>query len=399
MVAVLKILFTLALIVVLLNRKVKMGPAMLAGSLLLFVLSGPELAKLTATVWNTLTSYSTWEIMFALFFVMCLEHQLRVNGIIDGFMSAARSLMKSDRALLALMPAFLGFLPSLGGAIFSAPLVQNAARGYLLTPEKKSAINYWFRHVWEYSNPIFTGMLLASQLSGISLGTLVVKMAWLTVVAFVFGWLILIVPIRKNPDIVYVPEPPSDTNGRFIALAAGPIAVNIILVTIVKLPASVSMLLVVAAMAIILKQKIPQLKAMLLHALDGKLWWGIAGIMFFQHMLNQSGLIADVAQLLEAMAVPATIVIGIIAFTGGLLTGTSQGFVAISFPFIAALAPGDLNLAMIAFALGMGGQLLSPAHLCLLVTIEYFKADFVKTLRPVFLINAIIITIVYFVSM
>ena len=400
MLAIVKILITLAVIVLLLNRKVKMGYAMLAGAAILFVSANPDLQKLSTAVVNTATGYSTWEIIIALFFVMCLEYQLRTSGIIEGFMTSARSVLKSDRVLLFVMPSFLGFLPSLGGAIFSAPLVESASKSYRLTAEEKTTINYWFRHVWEYTNPIFSGMLLASQLSGIALGALIANMAWLTALSLVMGWFVLIAPISRKAEAVSAPV--SAVNGgnyQYIILASSPILANILLVVGFHLPASLSMGIVVAVMAIVIKQKMPQLQAMAIHALDGKLLWGIAGIIFFQHVLNESGLVGQVAALLSAHAIPATVVIGVIAFTGGLLTGTSQGFVAIAFPFIASLAPGDMTLAMIAFALGIAGQMLSPAHLCLLVTLDYFKADFLKSLRPVLFMNVVIIAVAYAIAM
>ncbi|MCX7779731.1 MAG: hypothetical protein N2491_02295, partial [Negativicutes bacterium] len=78
--AVLKVLATLTLIVFLINRKVIMGNAMLAGSLLLFAVSEPQLAKLVAAAVSTATAPGTWEIILALYFVMCLEYQLRTTG-------------------------------------------------------------------------------------------------------------------------------------------------------------------------------------------------------------------------------------------------------------------------------------------------------------------------------
>ena len=56
----------------------------------------------------------------------------------------------------------------------------------------------------------------------------------------------------------------------------------------------------------------------------------------------------------------------------------SQGHVAIIMPIVAALEPGSLNLAGIAMAFGIAGQMLTPTHMCLLVTIDYFTSDFFK---------------------
>ncbi len=402
MFAVLKIFLTLGLIVFLLNRKVKMGNAMLAGSGLLFILSGLTLQHLGTALKNLVSSYSTWEILFALYFVMCLEHQLRTSGIIDGLMVTSRRLLRSDRILLPLMPAFLGFLPSLGGAIFSAPLVESASKPFNLKAETKTAINYWFRHVWEFSNPIFTSMLLASQLSGIPLSALIANMVWVTALSLVIGWLFFITPLKSRqitPQTAAATDSggTGDTGYRYIALATGPILVNFVLIVFLKLSAALSMGLVVAAMALILRQPLQEVSAMLRHALDRKLLWGIAGILFFQHILQQSGAVQEIAALLNSLAVSNAVIIGAIAFAGGILTGTAQGFVVITFPFLLALAPGDINLVMFCFVAGSAGQMLSPAHLCLLVTLDYFKADFLKTLRPIAFLEVILVAAAYVV--
>lgn len=389
---------TLAVIVFLLNRKVKMGFAMLAGAAIIFFATGPTTAKLWAAVAATVTGRATWEIILALYFVMCLEYQLRTSGIIDGMMAAARRLFRSDRFLLVLMPAFLGFLPSLGGAIFSAPLVENAARPYGLNGEQKTAINYWFRHVWEFTNPIFTGMLLASQLSGIPLGELVSSMLWVTAFALVIGWLALISPLKAAAGTAPPPAADDGTGRRYLLLAAGPIIANFTLVVFFRLSAAVSMALVVAAMVLILRQRATDIRAMLAHALDGKMLWGVAGILFFQYILSSAGVIGDITALMDQMAVPGSVVVGLVAFLGGLLTGTSQGFVAITFPFIALLSPGDLSLVMICFVMGEAGHMFSPAHMCLLVTLDYFKADFLRSLRPVFVLEVLMVAAAYAVA-
>jgi hypothetical protein len=52
----------------------------------------------------------------------------------------------------------------------------------------------------------------------------------------------------------------------------------------------------------------------------------------------------------------------------------------------------DLGVITFAFASGFAGVMLSPTHLCLLLTIRYFNADMAGTYRhiylPVFLVFA-----------
>jgi hypothetical protein len=67
-----------------------------------------------------------------------------------------------------------------------------------------------------------------------------------------------------------------------------------------------------------------------------------------------------------------------VPFLLGLLTGVNHAFVGISFPIllpIFGLAHPDLVLVMFAYVSGFVGILLSPAHLCLILTVDYFQAD------------------------
>jgi hypothetical protein len=88
----------------------------------------------------------------------------------------------------------------------------------------------------------------------------------------------------------------------------------------------------------------------------------------------------------------------LLPFLAGILTGITVGFVGVSFPILLALLEtGGYDISHIVLAYGMGfvGVLLSPVHLCLLVTKDYFKAKFDKVYRslliPVLPIVAMVI--------
>jgi integral membrane protein (TIGR00529 family) len=331
---------------------------------------------------------------------MCLEYQLRTGGIIDGFMAAARKIFKSDKVLLALMPSFLGFLPSLGGAIFSAPLVEAAAKSYTVSPERKTEINYWFRHIWECTNPIIPALLLASEIAKVPIGQLTFNMLWTSVLCFTLGWLYYIAPLKKTLTQQMVPtESITTDNSLYIILAIGPIIANLLLVVGIGLSAATSMLLVVAVMTVVLKFSLTRITTMVRHAFDCKLLWGVINILFFQYMLTKTSIISEVANTLQSSGIPSMSVIGAVGFTAGLLTGTSQGAVAISFPLMAALAAGNSTAAVVAYVAGFGGQLLSPAHLSLLVTLDYFNADFFKTLCSIAVLVLLLLAALFIMTL
>lgn len=393
------IFFALIIVVVLLHRKVEIGHSMLAGSLMLTALTFSSPLVFLHSFVVTVRSLNTWEIVVALFFVMCLEFQLRTSGLLDEVMAAARTKSISDKLLMAGMPAFLGFLPSLGGALFSAPMVENASRRFAMSPEQKTAVNYWFRHIWEFGNPIMPGLLLAAQITLIPLSDLISSLFIYVLVAFLVGWMVCLAGVKElvdPPRTELVDESGCEFVSRrrsrnSVLLTVGPILLNIFFVVGLNLAASLSMAIVVLLMTWVLRQNTVDIKAMLRHGLDRKLLWGIGSVLLFQKVLQDTGVLTGVVSMLETFQVSPLIVAGVLAFSGGILTGTSGGFVALSMPIIVALAPGSIVAVSVGFVLGTAGQMLSPMHLCFLVTIRYFGADFVRSMRPIAIMEALMV--------
>ena len=78
-----------------------------------------------------------------------------------------------------------------------------------------------------------------------------------------------------------------------------------------------------------------------------------------------------------------------------------QGFVAIVFPFVAGVALGDVTLAVLVYVVGVSGQMMTPTHLCMTLTMDYFKADwgvFYKKLIPMQLVIMFAGILVYWVK-
>jgi hypothetical protein len=71
-------------------------------------------------------------------------------------------------------------------------------------------------------------------------------------------------------------------------------------------------------------------------------------------------------------------------FLSGFITGIALGFVGASFPLIIPMFQTPdlidyLSSAMLAYTFGYIGMILSPVHLCLLVTKDYYKASLLKS--------------------
>lgn len=132
------------LIVVLLRFKVLIGPAILSGGLLIWLFESRSFEKLWIAFTETLTMQRTWDLLLCLYFVMCLEVELRKSGSLHGMVVTLRNIFSSNKVTLAFMPAILGASSFPGRSSFlQAPIVQEASEGIAVDDEQKSAINLW----------------------------------------------------------------------------------------------------------------------------------------------------------------------------------------------------------------------------------------------------------------
>ena len=104
--------------------------------------------------------------------------------------------------------------------------------------------------------------------------------------------------------------------------------------------------------------------------------------MIFRYVLDFVDAPDKIAAELKALHVPAVLVVTILPFVAGMVTGLAIGFVGTSFPIVLGLVaamPGGAPMpayVALAYAFGHMGQMLSPLHLCYVMSNEYFKASF-----------------------
>jgi integral membrane protein (TIGR00529 family) len=114
----------------------------------------------------------------------------------------------------------------------------------------------------------------------------------------------------------------------------------------------------------------------------------IISVMVFKRMFEVSGAFLVISTIFSDWGVSPLIILFFAPFLAGLLTGITSAFVGIAFPILLPLiirSQPNLTYAMLAYAGGFAGVLLSPFHLCLIVTREYFKADLRKLYKLLFL--------------
>ncbi len=386
----------LAIILILLRKKIPIGISMLVSGVFLWLVQSRDVDIFPQAIIEVAQLPRTYDILIALYLVMCLEIELRQSGLLSDMVETLHGFFSDVKILLATMPAFLGLLPSIGGARFSAPIVEELSKDLNLSAEKKADINFWFRHIFEFSNPIIPGLILACSIAGVTFSEFLRHIAWMTIVALLVGYFVILRPIKIRAE---VPKK-FRSNRTELAIAFFPVVLTFILATVFGLNASIAIGISVTILYFILlaiKHSVP-LKDVLIDAIDLKMLGNIFAILFFVQLLTDLKILDEIVSAFQSAPLPIPMIIAGISFIIGLLTGMSQGHVAIVMPIVAAMDVGNLDLVGVAMAFGVAGQMLTPTHMCFIVTLDYFKADFFKTLKPLIMCEILVLGIFSIVS-
>jgi hypothetical protein len=407
-----KLTLVFVLIIVLIRQKVSLGTSLTTGAVVMGLWFRLSPLEILASLFGALTSSETIILFLVVTLILILSHSLEKSGQMKRLLASFSGISRNPRLNLALFPAIIGLLPMPGGAIFSAPMVHEVSREKNLTPRHKTLINYWFRHIWEFCWPLYPGVILTCSLSGIDLATFVVAQFPMTLLMASVGYFTQLKPLRLTKASQPV-DPNTNRRDFFVELTPILIVIGggIILGTVVHLmgnywPAFRLVRKEVSLIAALLISIVwvwrynrmagNQIKQIFLNKSIASMIFMIAGIMIFQGILEDSHAVTDISQSLTAARVPVVLVIVILPFLVGTITGITVAFVGATFPILLSLIANSpmadtlLAYTVLAFCSGYLGVLLSPLHVCLILTCEYFHTALIHIYRRLWLPAAVL---------
>ncbi|WP_406676892.1 DUF401 family protein [Neomoorella carbonis] len=378
-----RLLAVFALMMLLLWVRAPLVPVIFGSSCLLAILYRLGPAALLTAFGQTLTDPATIELEIVLVLIMSLEHLLGKHGYLERMLASLRRLLHNRRLLLAVLPALIGLMPSLGGALFSAPLVAQAAADTPLTPEEKSFVNYFYRHIWEYCLPLYPSLLITARVCGIPLAQLIRNTVPYALLVALLG-----IPVLRRIPVV---KEHSSTGyfllAREVLINVSPVLAVVLMVLLLQVKIWAAVGLVVAVL--MLRHRYTPFQALRLcrEALQVKTLLLVLGIMFFKQIILETKAVDGLAYLLETLAIPEFVVFGTFGFLVGLITGTVSYSMGIIFPLVVAAAGGQVEMALVVFVFvaTFTGAMFTPMHLCLTLTVDFFKADLRKVLKMLIL--------------
>lgn len=366
-----KLLVVLIFIVLLLRKKIRIGNVFLAASALLAILYLMHPGRLVATIGAAVINPVTVKLALSLTFIRVLELILRENNVLTNMMEASKRLFKNRKLVIISMPMLIGMLPSLGGAYFSAPMVDESTKGLKMSQEEKGFVNFWFRHPWEYLLPLYPGILLASAISGVELRALILANLPYAATMIATGFFLSMRGVKGAIE--------SAGAARHGLLSFLPIGTIVLLVMALHIELHYALIALVTGLFAFYRYGISRIISALRYGFAAEVIVLVLGVMLFKEMMDVTDAVRNIGEFFLSSGIPVMPILFILPFISGFLTGITVGSVSSTFPLILHMLHGSPTSAVsFAFASAFLGVLLSPVHVCLVLTREYFNADLWK---------------------
>lgn len=364
-----KISLVFILILLLLRKKLNIGLVMFVAASSLFLLYQMSLPSIWKTAKSALLNDVTIKLILALSFIRVFEMILRDHEVLTKMTAAVKAILRNRKTVIISMPLLIGLMPSIGGAYFSAPMVAETTSDTNMSPEEKGFINYWYRHPWEFILPLYPGILLASAIAKVELYNFIIVNAGYAALVVISGFIFSMHGIK---GVVKTEE-------RLLKKdlwSFAPIAAVLLLVVFFHIELHYALLAVVISLLFFYRYNMKSILKALRYGFSFDVIILILGIMTFKEAMDHSGAVNNLSQFFIQEGIPVLPILFLLPFITGLLTGITVGFVGATFPLIISIADTiSLGALSFAFASGYLGVLLSPIHVCLLLTREYFQAD------------------------
>lgn len=367
------LLLSIAGILILLRLKLAPGLAVFAGCLILSLLILPP-RQTPGLMLETFTSLATWRLIGIIFCSLALSKLMEMKGLLLRLSRTLEAI--GPKAALHLVPAIMGLVPMPGGALVSATAVKGLVGRLGLSPAQATFVNFWFRHLWEASMPVYPAVVAASVILAVPLREVVTTMLpsipLIALAGAVVSWRILKGMTCERSERL--------TGRAFLSQlvrAAWPVMLLVGLV-IGGLEAAFAFALVVVLVCIQQHMSRDDIRKAARYALNPRIMGLLYAVMLYKTIVEQSGAAYSLFEDMSALGVPPTFMLVALPMLMGFATGLSVAFVGISFPLLLPFMGNGMDFSHVALFLayisGIVGYKASPLHLCLVLTVEYFQA-------------------------
>jgi uncharacterized protein len=393
------VLIAFFLVILLIRFKINFGFALLIGSLILAIFS-INVINITTLPQEIIQDQKflidTLELTILMTLIYMLAKMMQKTGAISKLIDSLRTIFTKG-GTIGVIPAIYGLMPVPGGALFSAPVVQEEGHEYNMHVDKKNFFNIWFRHIWFPVYPISITILTMAKLAEIEVTDLIKGNFLSYIFMVILGFIILSLTVKKNTKNKTLKKIDLDCikkecHGLLFLLPPIIPVFFAVFHYIFNISLEISFILGVSTSIVVLLYLVKTPKNEYKNLLKKSITWKFAlviiGIMVFRKIFEYTQSNQAIFSTLESFNIPILLMIIILPLLLGIITGYLLIGITLTYPLLAPFYPAtDLTIigfASLIFMSAFVGYLISPIHLCNILSSEYLKTDTTK-MYPVFI--------------
>lgn len=342
-------------------------------STLIFGLLSVKLQEIAYYTVEGLIGIPTLDLLATLALALFLTFQLKESGVLEKTTTLFRALGCRFTALA--VPAVVGLIPMPGGALVSAMMLRDLYMKELkLNRDYATFLNYWFRHIWVPSWPLYQAIILSSAILEVSVSK-IVSITFIASIGSILSGLIISSKGLRRIDTSVCTK--SKITLKLLVEGTWPYIMVALLVFGVKLNIKLALLTVLLTLLVVKKPTVKSLIGGLKFALSPRIVSIIFSVMVFKRYVEVSGAAEQLYNALVSHGIPPLIVAFLIPFSIGVATSGEFIYAAIAFPILSTITgvgPYVKGLPLLtAFTAGYLAVMLSPVHLCVILTADHYN--------------------------
>lgn len=395
----LKVLAAFAVMLVGMRFRLSLGLSILLGGVLLGVLFGVGPVGILQAAGKAMVGQKFLFLVAIVGLILMLSDALERSGQSRRLMDALSGYLTSPRLRLVFFPALIGLLPMPGGAIFSAPMIGTVSENMRVTNTQRALINYWFRHIWELGWPLYPGVILTVALAGIPIISLISRTWPAILFMLTTGWFFFLRPGVLDVRSLHLKTETAPRSLPAVFKEGIPLLVAIfgavgleslipVIAPTIPFEAGVIAALVASVICVMLQNHLglqflknvlakQSLRAMLLV---------VTAIFIFKDIMQAAHVVDAMAQAAGGSAALFAAAV-FLPFLVGMVAGINVAFVGSTFPLLLGLLhtlgleDQTIPYLVLASFAGFTGVMISPIHICFILTCQFFHTELAATWR------------------
>lgn len=390
-----KVVVAFAVVFTLLNLKLPLFLGMLGGTALLLVLFGISIPDFFVITLDSVTSWSTLEVVIALYVINVLQGVLARRNRLELAQQSMNRLLSDQRLNTALASIFIGMMPAPSAVTICGQMMDDMAGDHLNKAEKACCASY-YRHITEGVLPTFPTVIIVCSLSGVPASSFVLAMLPMVAVLILLGFVYY---LRKVPRSSPQSDGTSKRESLFQLLSSlWTILAAILLIVLFRVPAWLAVTLVIGVALLVERFSLQETQKLLLKAFDWRVMLGTFTVFIFKDTLLFTGIFERLPGYFSALPIPMFLTLALLFFFGTVVAGSSAVATAFT-PLAFQLMDGGVPLLILLMGFAYSGSQISPTHICLPIVSEYFGISLgalVRKTLPLVLTYCIILVGYYF---